>query len=115
MKNMSEITLKENETKVCKCCGKELPITEFRKGKASGVEFVVSVCKTCMRNKLIDGHAKRKLQKVKSHEQELAEAKIMRLSDFTPRELMAELKRRGYEFKMEYTETHIIDSKDIEI
>lgn len=113
MKNMSEITLKENKTKVCKCCGKELPISEFRKGKASGVEFVVSVCKTCMRNKLIEGHAKRKEQK--SHEQELAEAKVMRLSDFTPRELMVELKRRGYEFKMEYTETHIINSKDIEI
>ena len=48
------------ETKVCKCCGKELPITGFRKGKAHGVEFVMSVCNTCMRNKQIEGHAKRK-------------------------------------------------------
>ena len=56
------------ETKVCKCCGNELPITEFRKGKAHGVEFVMSVCNTCMRNKQIEGHAKRKEQKAKSHE-----------------------------------------------
>lgn len=101
------------ETRVCKCCGKELPITEFRKGKAHGVEFVLSICNTCMRNKQIDGHAKRKLEKVKSHETELAEAKVMRLSDFTSRELMEELKRRGYEFEMTYTEVHHISSKTL--
>ena len=97
------------ETKVCKCCGKELPITEFRKGKAHGVEFVMSVCNTCMRNKQIEGHAKRKEQKAKSYETQLAEAKIMRLSEFTPRELMEELKRRGYEGRLTYVETHTID------
>ena len=31
------------------------------------------------------------------------------LADFTPRELMAELKRRGYEGKITYVETHTID------
>lgn len=101
------------ETKVCKCCGNELPITEFRKGKAHGVEFVMSVCNTCMRNKQIEGHAKRKEQKAKSHETQLAEAKIMRLSEFTPRELMEELVRRGYEFEMTYTEVHHISSKTL--
>lgn len=101
------------ETKVCKCCGNELPITEFRRGKAHGVEFVLSICNTCMRNKQIEGHAKSKEQKAKSHESELKDAKIMRLSDFTPRELMEELKRRGYEFEMTYTEVHHISSKTL--
>lgn len=39
--------------------------------------------------------------------------KEMRLKDFTPRELMQELKRRGYEFEMTYTEVHTISSKTL--
>lgn len=101
------------ETKVCKCCGNELPITEFRKGKAHGVEFVTSVCNTCMRNKQIEGHAKRKEQKAKSYETQLAEAKIMRLSDFTPRELMERLRDLGYTGKLNYVETHVIDLENL--
>lgn len=36
-------------------------------------------------------------------------AKKMRLSEFTPRELMEELVRRGYKGKLSYTEVHEID------
>lgn len=101
------------ETKICKCCGKELPITEFRKGKAHGVEFVMSVCNTCMRNKQAEGHKRRKEKQAISHEEELAQAKTLRLKDFTPRELMEELKRRGYEGKITYVETHVIDLSNL--
>jgi hypothetical protein len=38
-----------------------------------------------------------------------AENRQLCLADFSPRELMAELKRRGYEGKLVYTETHTID------
>jgi hypothetical protein len=38
-----------------------------------------------------------------------AENRQLCLADFTPRELMAELKRRGYEGKITYVETHTID------
>lgn len=101
------------ETKVCKCCGNELPITEFRKGKAHGVEFVTSVCKTCMSTKQSEGHKRRKEKQAISHEAEIVQAKTMRLKDFTPRELMEELVRRGYEFEMTYTEVHHISSKTL--
>lgn len=37
----------------------------------------------------------------------------MRLKDFTPRELMQELKLRGYEFEMTYVEVHKISSKTL--
>lgn len=101
------------DTKVCRCCGKELPITEFRCDKSHGKEFVLSICKTCMSTKQSAGHKRRKEKQAISHEAEIAQAKTMRLKDFTPRELMEELKRRGYEGKLTYVETHVIDLSTI--
>ena len=93
------------ETKVCKCCGKELPITEFairgirgHKGERKVTDF----CKSCMAKKVANGRYNA-----------VNKVKVMRLSDFTPRELMTELKRRGYEFEMTYTEVHTISSKTL--
>ena len=93
------------ETKVCKCCGKELPITEFAirgiRGH-KGERKVTNLCKSCMAEKIANGRNK-----------SINNAKVMRLRDFTPRELMEELKRRGYEFEMTYTEVHTISSKTL--
>ena len=47
--------------------------------------------------------AKQKVEDVRAENRQLC------LSDFSPRELMLELKRRGYEGKLVYTETHTID------
>lgn len=94
------------ETKVCKNCGKELPVTEFNKiGKRGGGVNILSTCKTCMSDKQRAGKSKR-------IEEARESAKKMRLADFTPRELMQELKRRGYEFEMTYTEVRRISSKN---
>jgi hypothetical protein len=38
-----------------------------------------------------------------------AENRQLCLADFSPRELTEELKRRGYEGKLTYVETHTID------
>lgn len=97
------------ETKVCKCCGQEKPLSEFRKSRLG----TYNTCNECVKKNQKNGHANKKLAEQK--EIEIKNAKMMRLKDFTPRELMAELKRRGYKFTMEYTETHVISSKDIEI
>lgn len=93
------------ETKVCKCCGKELPLTEFavrgirgHKGERKVTDF----CKSCMAKKVANGRYNA-----------VNKVKVMRLSDFTPRELMTELKRRGYKGKLTYVETHIIDLSTI--
>ena len=93
------------ETKVCKSCGKELPITEFairgvrgHKGERKATDF----CKSCMAEKVANGR-----------NNAVNKVKVMRLSDFTPRELMTELKRRGYEGKLTYVETHVIDLSTI--
>ena len=59
------------ETKVCKCCGKEKPLSEFHK-KGSGYR---TICKMCQAG---ESGASEKFK------------------EFTSRELWEELKRRGY-------------------
>lgn len=92
--------------RVCKVCGRELEIEKFLKTQYGAT----SVCKECAKKKKAETWAKKKVER--NLEQELEDAKSMRLQDFTPRELFAEIKRRGYEFKATYTEVHTINSKD---
>lgn len=92
-------------TQVCKCCGKELPLEMFRVSRLG----VHKTCKECTKKHQKEGHANKKLAEMA--QADLAKARNLRLCDFTPRELMVELKRRGYKFRMEYTETHVIDSE----
>jgi ribosome-binding protein aMBF1 (putative translation factor) len=95
----------EQETKVCKCCGRELPMSNFKKGRWG----YVSVCMDCDKQHRAENRqtridkAKQKVEDVRAENRQLC------LNDFTARELMAELKRRGYEGKLVYTETHTID------
>lgn len=95
------------ETKKCKCCGRELPLSEFpfRKNGES------RICKECDSHKKKEDHA-RKADLITLQNQ-LQQARSLRVSEFTPRELMEELKRRGYEGTLTYTETHIIDLNTI--
>ena len=95
------------ETKVCKCCGKELPLNNFSKN-AFGY---TSVCKEC--NSMNRKIAAKKRQQIKQQAVDAVNARALRLEDFTPRELMQELKRRGYELEMTYTEVHKISSKTL--
>lgn len=96
----------EQETvKTCRCCGRELPISNFKKGRWG----VVSVCNECDKQHRAENkqsrinRAKQKIEDVRAENRQLC------LADFTPRELMEELFRRGYRGKLEYTETHTID------
>lgn len=84
------------ETKVCKDCGRELPITNF---KLSRWGQRVAVCTEC-------AVKKRKANKIKKEISMKAEVEAQRareqeraqiLQTFLPCELMRELKRRGYE------------------
>lgn len=88
------------EKKKCKCCGRELPVSEF---SMSGGGCLLNTCKECMRKKQSEGRKKRKEEL--DFEKELADAKKMRLADFTPRDLMEELARRGIDGDMRIPET----------
>ena len=91
------------ETRICKVCGQEKEITAFIKN----VNGYTHVCHECSnKKKAATWRAKKKERNL---EAELAEAKTARLQDFSPRELMSELHRRGYEGTITYTETHTIN------
>ena len=91
-------------SKVCKCCGKELPIDSFyRNGWGA-----TSVCKDCHVQLVAEGKEKKK--KLKQQAVDAVNARNLRIQDFSPRELMEELKRRGYEFTITYTDVHTITS-----
>lgn len=81
------------ETKVCKVCGKELPLSEFRKSLLA--PNGIATCKKCVNEKI----KKTKLFK------ETTGSTNTELAKFTPRELIEELKSRGYKGKLYVTRT----------
>lgn len=97
------------ETKICKCCGRELPIENFKLGR-NGQR--VGVCTPCAVEKLRANKAAKRLQEAQEKERETQDARNMKLKDFTPRELMEELARRGYEGKLRFVRIEEIDIKN---
>lgn len=98
--------MEEKKTIICKTCGRELSVDNFKKtrwGKYS------QVCNECVTQKARETK-KDKVAKIKEVEtSQLQNARNLRLNDFTPRELMEELARRGYEGKLTFTEVRTID------
>ena len=82
------------ETKICRICGEEKPITDFVKNNQykDGYDTRCKACvcayhKTLMRKAKMEGRGN------------------PALADFTPRELIEELRARGYKGTLEYTKT----------
>ena len=87
------------ETKKCKCCGQELPLSEF-----TTTQFgILHTCKACVVKNRVEA-IKQKKEAV-DLQASVEDAKKARLGDFTPRELLAELKRRGYKWDKMWVET----------
>lgn len=84
-----ETNVVTEQTKVCSKCNKELPISHFHCNNSS-VDGLQYYCKDCMReaNKVIAEKRRDALKQVNQSESEL--------SQYTPRQLMEELKRRGF-------------------
>lgn len=95
------------ENQVCKCCGRELPVEQFAKN-AFGY---VRVCREC--NSKNRSEAAKKRKQLQQQAVDAINARNLRLADFTPRELMEELKRRGYEGKLRYVKVEEIDLNNI--
>lgn len=95
----------EQGTKVCKCCGRTLSIYNFKIGRW-GYTSICNECETRHRREKKQQRISERKQKV---EDARAENRQLCLSDFTPRELMTELARRGYRGKLQFTQVQEID------
>jgi ribosome-binding protein aMBF1 (putative translation factor) len=93
------------ESKICKDCGRELPISYFKKTRYGER---VSVCTECATMKMRENKEKKRIMeeiKAKEEAQKKADAQAtLTLADFTPRQLMLELKRRGYEGELTFVQ-----------
>ena len=97
------------ETKVCERCGREFPIENF---KVTRWGTHSKICNECVQTKFKETKNKGVADEYKRLEDELKKARQLRIHEFTPRELIEELKRRGYTGKLSFVETHIIDMEN---
>lgn len=102
------------KTKLCKKCGRELPVENFaiNRKNADGLQ---AECKEC-KAEYMKGYWLRK--KAKKKENELVEFEKKHkiytnrdLAKFTPRELMLELKARGYEGELLFREVKVTEHR----
>lgn len=94
------------EMRVCKCCGRELPIDSYRLNRWGTRN---QTCNGCVALKYREARKAKKVSELDSLRQQLAEARQLRLQDFQPRELMLRLRELGYEGTLTYIEKHTID------
>lgn len=89
----------EKQTKMCSTCRRELPLSEFNKSAKSpdGYQYA---CRECQ-------HKAQRLhyEKKKAYQEKTEATNENPLSAFKPRELIQELRNRGYRGKLTYTHT----------
>lgn len=100
----------KQEFRICKDCGRELPIENFKKTRWGDR---VSVCTECAVNKLRENKEKKSREKaMQVREQAIKEAETRdELSAFTGRQLMKELANRGYRGKLTFLQ--VIDIENL--
>ena len=86
-------------TKICVCCGRVLPIDEFGNNRHSSDGKMVT-CKSCTNKKLQEYRKKKRATMAKADD----DSRNQELSKFHARELIAELKARGYKGEIYYTQ-----------
>lgn len=91
------------ETKICKHCGKELPLDQYpQRGFGR-----LATCRSCIGELAKIGREKKKNER--NVDEEIANARRARIEQFTARELMEELARRGYKGELTYVKVEKID------
>lgn len=106
--------------KTCRTCGRTLTIDHYYRNSKLKSGYYTE-CKDCYekRRAKYRNRLRQEKQEAKAAEKNPVVAPkptvaaptqtVKTLQDYTPRELMAELARRGYTGKLEYVERHIID------
>ena len=113
-----KFTMEEIKTKVCRKCGQELPISEFTR-KATAKDGLQCYCKTC-NSKVATEYARKRRERKEAEKKENERIEFEKkykvytckeLAPFTPRELMLELKARGYEGELLYREVKVTEHR----
>jgi hypothetical protein len=106
------------ETKVCTKCGRELPIENFYTNKSlkGGHDNCCKECKNTYSKEWARRRAeKKRLEKIENERVEFENKyKVYtnrELAKFTPRELMLELKARGYEGELLFREVKVTEHR----
>jgi len=91
------------ETKICKDCGRELPIERFKKNRYGER---VSVCLDCDTRKRRENKQKKLMEKAMEERQKMLKEEEVKseLSAYNSRQLMAELARRGFEGELTFVQ-----------
>ena len=98
------------KTKRCPKCGRVLPTSDFNKSTAK-YDGLQSYCRDCQRKGLRELYAKRKNSASAKSDivaTKCSATKNPKLSDFQPRELIAELQARGYRGKLYITREVVV-------
>lgn len=98
----------ETEFKTCACCGETLPITEFHL-HSNFSDGHLNICKKCRSVKQKESRMRAKQNRIIQLEQmkKENEEKGTVLKHYTPRELLTELKSRGYVWKEMYCKVSV--------
>lgn len=94
------------ETKICKKCGRELPLEAFGKSSRS-LDGLRDHCKECVNRQQRDEYARRKAKEQGISTETPMGGGIEELKQFTPRQLLKELKSRGYVWSNMYIKKNI--------
>lgn len=106
------------ETKLCKHCGKELPVSDFYTN-SKAKDGLATYCKECS-NALSVEYARKRRERKKAEAKENERIEFEKkykvytnreLAKFNPRELMLELKARGYEGELVFREVKVTEHR----
>lgn len=102
------------ETKICKKCGQELPLENFSKN-AKMKDGLQNHCKACASEYSRQLWKRKKAQKKENERIEFEKKyKVYTnrdLAKFTPRDLMLELKARGFEGELLFREVKVTEHR----
>lgn len=89
--------MESSQTKICPKCGRELSLEMF--GKGNGKDGKSRYCKDCVNKSIREYRARKKISG--------GDIPNPALAEFTPQELISELRARGYEGNLTFTEVKV--------